>query len=185
MFEGSAYTTGQAIGLTINGLADKKNQIDREALQLYHLATRQGWVTKLKTAIGRRDCSLLDLKAVLCKHKISGRHYLGIQTVRISQIKGSEGRCEDFDADFHPIRTHTRARWISIARARLLGKPLPPVELILIGDMYFVRDGHHRISVAQANGQEAIEAEVTRWQVDGQNPTQWTKSGDCLSLQPA
>jgi hypothetical protein len=46
----------------------------------------------------------------------------------------------------------------------LAGDPLPPVELIQVGSVYFVRDGHHRISVARAMGQQEIEAVVTVWQ---------------------
>ena len=48
-------------------------------------------------------------------------------------------------------------------QARLNDIPLPPVDLIKVGENYFVRDGHHRISVAHALGQEFIEAEVTEW----------------------
>jgi len=44
------------------------------------------------------------------------------------------------------------------------------VELIQVGDVYFVRDGHHRISVARALGQRDVEAEVTLWQVTGPLP---------------
>ena len=45
------------------------------------------------------------------------------------------------------------------------GRSLPPVELIQLGDAYFVRDGHHRISAAAALGQQEIDAQVTVWQV--------------------
>jgi hypothetical protein len=59
---------------------------------------------------------------------------------------------------------------LGIATARQRGKPLPPVELIQVGDVYFVRDGHHRISVARALGQRDIGAEVMVWQVAGPLP---------------
>jgi hypothetical protein len=54
-----------------------------------------------------------------------------------------------------------------VAAARRRGKSLPPVDLIQVGDAYFVRDGHHRISVARALGQQDIEAKVIVWQVTG------------------
>src|SRR6266508_3609036 len=76
-----------------------------------------------------------------------------------------EGRCDDFDVGFHPLKEHTEERWVSVARAQLRGLGLPPVELIQMGDAYFVRDGHHRISVAAALGQQEIDAVVTVWQV--------------------
>ena len=52
---------------------------------------------------------------------------------------------------------------MSVTRAYLRGIGLPPVELIQIGEVYFVRDGHHRISVAAALGQQEIDAMVTVW----------------------
>jgi hypothetical protein len=81
--------------------------------------------------------------------------------VQISKIKGSEGRSDDFDCDFNPIQTRTIHRWMSVATARYEGMSLPPVELIQVDEDYFVRDGHHRISVARAFGEVYIDAEVT------------------------
>jgi hypothetical protein len=61
-------------------------------------------------------------------------------------------------------------RWLSVAAARDQGKGLPPVVLVQVGDVYFVRDGHHRIAVARALGQLDIEAQVTVWHVSGPLP---------------
>jgi hypothetical protein len=41
---------------------------------------------------------------------------------------------------------------------------LPPVHLYKVGDAYFVRDGHHRISVARERGQQFIEGEIIEMQ---------------------
>ncbi len=90
-----------------------------------------------------------------------------IKTVLLDQIKGSGGRTGDFDCDFNPLLIHTKDRWLGIAQARQEGQALPLVNLTQIGDMYFVRDGHHRISVAWAWGQKEIEAKVTVWQING------------------
>jgi hypothetical protein len=59
--------------------------------------------------------------------------------------------------------------------ARQLGVALPPVDVIQVEDAYFVRDGHHRVSVARAMGQQEIEAEITAWQVEF--PESWRRSG--------
>jgi hypothetical protein len=56
---------------------------------------------------------------------------------------------------------------MSVAKARLQGATLPPVDLVQVSDVYFVRDGHHRISVAKALGQVDIDADVTVWEVRG------------------
>jgi hypothetical protein len=104
---------------------------------------------------------LLSLSEITAKGTIQSRHYLGRQTVPIRHIRGSEGRRNLFDNGFHPRGTQTRLRWISVATAWLQGIGLEPVELIRVGDVYFVRDGHHRISVARAIGLEEIDAIVT------------------------
>jgi hypothetical protein len=80
--------------------------------------------------------------------------------VSLSRIAGSEGRSEDFDADFYPLRGHLQERWVGIAAARRQGIPLPPVELVEAAGRYYVRDGHHRISVARVMGQVEIEARI-------------------------
>ena len=100
----------------------------------------------------------------------------GIRSVPISRIQGSQGRCGYFDRDFRPLHDQARERWQSIARARRQGKQLPPVSLVQVGNIYFVSDGHHRISVARALGQGDIEARVTVWQVTG--PLPWEAPQD-------
>jgi hypothetical protein len=82
----------------------------------------------------------------------------GIVTVPLAEIIGTEDRADDFDAEFRPLRAHTRDRWIGVAAAWAGGAALPPVELVATDAGYYVRDGHHRISVAKANGQLEIEA---------------------------
>lgn len=89
--------------------------------------------------------------------------YTGVQAVAINQIVGSENRLRDFDCDFLPLTDHLEERWVGVAVAYLTGKTLPPVELIKVGNAYYVRDGHHRISVARAFGQQTIDAVVTAY----------------------
>jgi hypothetical protein len=100
--------------------------------------------------------------------------YAEIQTVPISQIRGSEGRSNDFDRDFNPLQNHNKRRWLSIAAARRRGKALPPVGLVQVGDVYFICVGYHRILVARAMGQQDIEAKVMVWQVTG--PLPWDRT---------
>jgi hypothetical protein len=121
---------------------------------------RQAWAK-----VRGQSCRLLDLTMVAATCTIGDRRAAGMQTVEIRRIRGSEGRPDDFDVTFRPLKVHTEARWVSVARAYLRGIDLPPVELIQVGAVYFVRDGHHRISVAAALGQQEIDAVVTVWQV--------------------
>ena len=140
------------------------------AVQAYESTWRRGWLYRLWAALLGRPRDLLDLRAVAAGRATRARHTVGVQTVPIRQIRGSEGRRHDFDSGFHPLQKHTGARWRAIAQAWLDGADMPPIDLIRVGDSYFVRDGHHRVSVARALGQQEIDATVTVWQVDGPPP---------------
>jgi hypothetical protein len=150
------------------------------ALHLYERTSRHGWVGRAWAALTGCSRGLLDLQAIEAAVPISHRHAVGIQSVPIQQIQGSEGRCTDFDAAFHPLQAHTQQRWVGLATAWQQGVPLPPVELIRVGEVYFVRDGHHRISVARALGQWEIEAVVTVWQ--SAIPLPWERPGGTRTL---
>jgi hypothetical protein len=41
------------------------------------------------------------------------------------------------------------------------GAQLPPIEVYRVGNLHFVADGHHRVSIAHANNQTLIDAYVT------------------------
>jgi hypothetical protein len=105
----------------------------------------------------------LDLTELTENATSTNQHSAGIKTVSIDKIQASAGRTHDFDRQFLPLTSRSKERWISIATARENGVTLPPVELIKIGDIYAVRDGHHRISVAKVSGAAFIEAKVTVW----------------------
>lgn len=157
----------------------------RLALLRYRDARRQAWLGRAWSALTGRSHRLLHLSDVLASCTLRGSHHAGTRSVPISQIRGSEGRCDDFDADFQPLRSHNRGRWVSVATARARGVTLPVVELVQVGDAYFVRDGHHRISVAKAWGQESIDAEVTVWDVVGPLPWEWLVRTGEFAVQPA
>jgi ParB-like nuclease domain len=86
---------------------------------------------------------------------------LGQQVVPLDAIVGTIDRERDFDRHFRPTSRRVRARWEQIAAAMRRGDALPPVDLIKVGEIYFVRDGHHRVSVASALGLNDIDAYVT------------------------
>lgn len=133
---------------------------------LYNAALLRGRRGMIWSGLTGCSRALLSLDEVFDGCTVHARSSGGTRTVDIAQICGSENRVGDFDCDFNPLQDHTRDRWLSIASARQRGRYLPPVALIQVGDRYFVRDGHHRISVARALGQQAIEACVEVWQVD-------------------
>lgn len=154
---------------------------------LYARARDRGQWDLLWSVLTRRSHHLLALHEVNAACTVHAHRDAGMRIVPISQIRGSEGRCTDFDRDFNPLQEHSRGRWLHIARARKRGKALPPVELVQIGEVYFVQDGHHRISVARALGQRTIEAQVVVWQVSGPLPweTETRATAQDLTSQPS
>jgi hypothetical protein len=91
----------------------------------------------------------------------TGQHDLGLQVVPVDSIVGTVDRTVDFDRGFRPTSPRLRSRWERIAAAQRRGESMPPVSLYKVGDLYFVRDGHHRVSVAKSLGRKDIDAYVT------------------------
>jgi hypothetical protein len=165
MFDANIFSAQQGTHFRQDRAAAGRSAAHSAALRLY-ANTRLH--SRLAALFGR-SLRLPDLASLTRHSTLKGQHAAGLQTVRIDQIRGSEGRSQDFDASFRPLSEHTKQRWLSVASAWFQGLTLPPVELIQVGDSYFVRDGHHRVSVARAAGQQQIEAEVLVWQV-AENP---------------
>ena len=140
------------------------------ALKLYRRMRRQAIARQVWDFFTHRASKLYDLGNLCSSLATPGYQRIGTCTVALSDIKGSECKALDFDAKFHPLADHNRMRWLRVAAARLMRQPLPPVTLIQVGMVYFVRDGHHRISVARALGQQHIDARVSVWHVRGPLP---------------
>ncbi|MBM4424242.1 MAG: hypothetical protein FJ030_12780 [Chloroflexi bacterium] len=109
--------------------------------------------------LGRRN-DLLSFEEVRGRLHIGGPIYRGLKTVRVDQIVGSVNRYRDFDRAFLPTQNYTADRWLKINRAFYRDVSLPPVMLYKVGEVYFVVDGNHRVSVAREMGQDYIDAEV-------------------------
>ena len=91
----------------------------------------------------------------------SGERHLGLQVIDVDSIVGTVDRPGDFDRAFRPVTPRVRARWERIAEAMRRGEPIPPIDVYRVGGLHFVRDGHHRVSVARATNVQTIEAYVT------------------------
>jgi hypothetical protein len=135
----------------------ESQHLSNEAASLFSSARTAGRLRQLWAAISRRPNALHSLETTQGK----GGHYAGLKQVAIDDIRGSEGRQADFDDRFNPLSDRTSQRWQSVAGAIYSGIKLPPVELIQVGKNYYVRDGHHRVSVTRAMGEREIEARVT------------------------
>lgn len=90
-----------------------------------------------------------------------GQRALGMQVVPLATIVGTVDRERGFDRNFRPTSVQNRQRWERMDAAMRRGDSMPPVDLYRVGELHFVRDGHHRVSVARALGLDSIEANVT------------------------
>jgi hypothetical protein len=90
-----------------------------------------------------------------------GERYLGLQTIQLDKVAGTAGSRRDFDRRFRPTSNRVRQRWERLDLAQRRGVAIPPIDVYRVGDLHFVKDGHHRVSVARATGHKTIEAYVT------------------------
>ncbi len=142
---------------TITDSQQRNNTAGALFSQALSTGQQRRWWAKLT----RRPNGLRALPAAAGRGQ--GSHDAGRKQVALANIRGSEGRTQDFDDRFYPATRQTRQRWQSVASAIEDSVRLPPVDLIRVGNDYYVRDGHHRVSVAAAMGQDTIEATVTQW----------------------
>src|SRR5512140_1843034 len=120
----------------------------------------KAFLNRVQAVISGRPARLLSYDEVKSALHIGGPIYRGVQTVRVDQIVGSLNRYHQFDRAFLPVEDTIGTRWQSVDRAFYQEVSLPPLLLYKVGQVYFVVDGHHRVSVAREQGQEFIEAEV-------------------------
>ena len=134
--------------------------IRQQALDDFHRAKSSARMQGLFSKLSWKNPDLLSLYEVTSIIKPKKETYLGMQTIEVDKIIGSENRYRDFSAAFLPKHEMLRGRWTSVDQARLSDVVLPPISVFSLGGYYFVRDGNHRVSVARSQGAEFIDAEV-------------------------
>ncbi len=102
--------------------------------------------------------SIGELKALVPPE---GSVSLGIQDIRVDRIIGTENRSEDFVDGFLPVNEWMRERWNKVKQLLLSGEIREAMKVFEYGGYYFIRDGHHRTSIAKTNNIEFLTADVT------------------------
>ncbi len=127
-------------------------------------ARREGALARL-TARLRREPSDFDLilpfEEVVAALGRTGQRSRGLQSIALDSIVGTVDRSKEFDRSFRPTSGRVRGRWQRIAEMQRRGGDMPPISVYRIGELHFVKDGHHRVSVARAQGRTHIDAFVT------------------------
>ena len=140
-------------------------RIDKTAQEDFEIALKRGfWRSVIKWFNQDRN-KLLPFDEVRMELPPLSEHYIGLRQIPLKNVVGSVGRYQDFDRAFLPRQTHTKGRWVSIDKAHLQDIVLPPIEVYKIGDLYFVKDGNHRVSVARERGQVFVDAYVIEMDV--------------------
>jgi len=141
-------------------MTDEKNEFNERARADFSRVRFKAFVNSIWSLIQGQPNQLLSYDEIKEKLRVGGPIYRGVQTVPVKQIVGSLNRYHQFDRAFLPTQTETAERWQRVNRAFYNDISLPPVVLYKVGEVYFVVDGHHRVSVAREQGQIFIEAEV-------------------------
>ena len=101
----------------------------------------------------------------------AARRPVGLRPVPIDRIVGTLRHPSQNTADFKPLPRlrgqNWRARWQRINRAMDRLEVLPPVDLVQVGDEYWVADGHNRVAAARDAGALEIDADVTQLVLPG------------------
>jgi hypothetical protein len=107
---------------------------------------------------------VLPYDEVIAALGLRSERYAGVRTIPLDRVVGTVDSRRDFDRRFRPTSNRVRERWERLALAQRRGESIPPIDVYKVGDLYFVKDGHHRVSIAIATGQKTIEAYVTEVQ---------------------
>lgn len=125
------------------------------------LRRRANW-SRWWSALRQQETGLLSFAAL--KPLLQQGRYRGVREIPLKAIVGSVDRVDDFDRHFRPRYNAASRRWIDIyILAHSQG--WPPIEVHKIGNLYFVEDGHHRVSVARHLNSPSIEAIVWDYNV--------------------
>jgi hypothetical protein len=115
---------------------------------------------------GRRASRLSYMAEDVGPAATASRRRLGVVPIAVDSIVGTVDphKAEAFDAEFRPP-SYSRGRWSQMYHAVDAGSALPPISVYRLEGDHYVRDGHHRVSVARARGATDIDAEVTELSV--------------------
>jgi hypothetical protein len=84
-----------------------------------------------------------------------------VREIPLAEIRGTlePNQARHFDGGFRPDNA-VRRRWESVWLAEQRGVALPPISVAEVCGGYAIRDGHHRVSVAQTRGAATIRARI-------------------------
>lgn len=136
-----------------------------QARQRFEQARRQANRAQMAARLTGEEIALLPFEAIRAQLQQQNPYYVGVKQVPLDAIVGSVGRYKNFTRKFLPLTNSVQERWVAVdALASQTG--WPPVDLYQVGNIYFVKDGNHRVSVARQLNLPTIEAHVLAYPVE-------------------
>jgi uncharacterized ParB-like nuclease family protein len=149
--------------------------------EIFKSARRTALIQDILAQLAGRSDDLLSFEQVRDQlHLSEPTDRASLQEIPLDRIVGSVGRYRDFNREFLPRAQIDAGRWTRIERLRRR-VDLPPIDVFQVGDVYFVQDGNHRVSVARARNQETIWAHVI--EIPARVPLSPDTSADDLILK--
>ena len=137
------------------------------AIHDFQSARQRAAVQEILARITGKSTQLLSYEDIAEKLKLRARTERGIQHIPLDAIVGSVGRNTDFTRTFLPRRADDQERWANVKAAFMdYDATLPPIEVYKVGEVYFVVDGNHRVSIARQEKFTTIEARVIEFKTD-------------------
>src|SRR5262245_43253082 len=138
----------------------------QRAIHDFQSARQKAGLQEVLARITGKSTQLLSYDEVAEKLKLRARTERGVQHIPLDAIVGSVGRDTDFTRAFLPRLAVDQQRWARVKAAMQEGAGLPPIEVYKVGNVYFVIDGNHRVSIARQEGAITIEARVIEVKTD-------------------
>src|SRR3990170_2118901 len=130
---------------------------------------RRAWLRRASGEKTRRSAERRVLASLYDVHPgatAAPRRRVGVRSVPLDRIIGTTRHPSQNTADFLPLPRlrgqNWRGRWQRINAAMERLGTLPPVDLVQVGDDYYVEDGHNRVAAAVRAGGVEVDADVTQ-----------------------
>jgi len=133
-----------------------------DAVQEFQAARLQSSIEQIRAVLNGRSVDLLSYEDVRDKIGALETNERELKDIPVDAIVGSVGRYTDFTRGFLPRQEQDKNRWTQVWIRAESSAGLPPIEAYQLGDVYFVIDGNHRVSVARSLGASHIEGYVTQ-----------------------
>lgn len=131
------------------------------AVEDFKRARRTAAMQQMMARLTGKSADLLAYDDVCHYVKTADGVPQGVREIPLDAIVGSVGRYQDFTRTFWPKNDSDEERWVRVRTAVHDMVGMPPIEVYKVGDVYFVIDGNHRVSIARQLGSDSITARVT------------------------